>query len=85
MELWLGLGLQNQFQTFAQPLSPTHNVDLSLSTPCERKGNADSCYWGLPSIQASDPAYPPLGYWRGYVWGPMIQLVHALVTPIEVI
>ena len=41
------------------------------------KGNADSCYWGLPSIQASDPAYPPLGYWRGYVWGPMIQLVGA--------
>ncbi len=32
-------------------------------------GNADTCYWGLPSIQASDPAYPPLGYWRGYIWG----------------
>ena len=28
-------------------------------------GNADTCYWGLPSIAASDPAYPPLGYWRG--------------------
>jgi len=28
-------------------------------------GNDDTCYWGLPSIQASDPAYPPLGYWRG--------------------
>lgn len=31
-------------------------------------GLNDTCYWGLPSIQASDPAYPPLGYWRGYVW-----------------
>jgi hypothetical protein len=26
------------------------------------QGNADTCYWGLPSIEASDPAYPPLGY-----------------------
>ena len=24
-------------------------------------GNTDTCYWGLPSIQASDPAFPPLG------------------------
>eukprot|EP00658_Telonema_sp_P-2_P034540 TRINITY_DN25205_c0_g1_i2.p1 TRINITY_DN25205_c0_g1~~TRINITY_DN25205_c0_g1_i2.p1 ORF type:complete len:721 (+),score=172.82 TRINITY_DN25205_c0_g1_i2:163-2325(+) len=46
------------------------------------KGNSDDCYWGLPSIQASDPAYPPLGYWRGYVWGPMIQLTYwALSNP----
>ena len=30
-------------------------------------GNKDTCYWGLPSIEASDPAFPPLGYWRGYV------------------
>jgi putative isomerase len=28
-------------------------------------GNKDTCYWGLPSIEASDPAFPPLGYWRG--------------------
>ena len=34
-------------------------------------GNRDDCYWGLPSIAADDPAYPPLGYWRGFVWGPM--------------
>ena len=81
----VGIRLAEPVSNFCATLSPTHNVDLSLSTPCERKGNADSCYWGLPSIQASDPAYPPLGYWRGYVWGPMIQLVHALVTPIEVI
>eukprot|EP00750_Incisomonas_marina_P011382 INCI16371.1.p1 GENE.INCI16371.1~~INCI16371.1.p1 ORF type:complete len:914 (-),score=108.51 INCI16371.1:2333-5074(-) len=32
-------------------------------------GNTRSCYWGLPSIQASDPAFPPMGYWRGYIWG----------------
>ena len=38
------------------------------------KGNDDTCYWGLPSINAADPAFPPLGYWRGYVWGPMAQL-----------
>merc|ERR1719336_1568689 len=34
-------------------------------------GNSEDCYWGLPSISADDPAFPPLGYWRGYVWGPM--------------
>merc|ERR1712032_409916 len=39
-------------------------------------GNKDTCYWGLPSIDASDLAYPPLGYWRGYVWGPMAQLTY---------
>jgi putative isomerase len=27
------------------------------------KGNSDSCFWPLPSIAASDPAFPPLGYW----------------------
>eukprot|EP01062_Namystynia_karyoxenos_P016792 TRINITY_DN16186_c0_g1_i1.p1 TRINITY_DN16186_c0_g1~~TRINITY_DN16186_c0_g1_i1.p1 ORF type:complete len:784 (+),score=289.83 TRINITY_DN16186_c0_g1_i1:70-2352(+) len=39
-------------------------------------GNSDDCYWGLPSISADDPAFPPLGYWRGYVWGPMMQLTY---------
>lgn len=39
-------------------------------------GNSDACYWGLPSIQASDAAFPALGYWRGYVWGPMAQLTY---------
>jgi len=36
--------------------------------------NLDECYYGLPSISADDPTFPPLGYWRGYVWGPMAQL-----------
>jgi Trehalase len=39
-------------------------------------GNSDDCFWGLPSIAASDPAYPPLGYWRGFIWGPMAQLTY---------
>ena len=39
-------------------------------------GNTDSCYWGLPSISADDPAFPALGYWRGYVWGPMALLTY---------
>ena len=37
-------------------------------------GNSDDCYWGLPSISADDPAFPKLGYWRGFVWGPMAML-----------
>lgn len=40
------------------------------------EGNSDDCYWGLPSISADDPAFLPLGYWRGYVWGPMAQLTY---------
>ena len=39
-------------------------------------GLSDSCYWPLPSIEASDAAYPKLGYWRGYIWGPMAQLTY---------
>ena len=39
-------------------------------------GLHDDCYWGLPSIQRGDPAFPPLGYWRGYTWGPMAMLTY---------
>ena len=38
-------------------------------------GLDDSCYWGLPSIDRSDPAFPLSGYWRSFVWGPLSQLV----------
>ena len=44
---------------------------LSASWPA---GVGDGCFWGLPSISADDPAFPALGYWRGFVWGPMAQL-----------
>eukprot|EP01060_Flectonema_neradi_P036810 TRINITY_DN719_c0_g2_i1.p1 TRINITY_DN719_c0_g2~~TRINITY_DN719_c0_g2_i1.p1 ORF type:complete len:809 (+),score=122.46 TRINITY_DN719_c0_g2_i1:62-2428(+) len=47
-----------------------------ISPTGDSAGNGPDCYWGLPSIQASDPAFPPLGYWRGYVWGPMAQLTY---------
>lgn len=47
-----------------------------LSPNGDFAGNSDSCYWGLPSISADDDAYPALGYWRGYVWGPMAQLTY---------
>ena len=49
---------------------------LCISPAGDFGGNADDCYWGLPSIERADPAFPPLGYWRGYVWGPMAQLVY---------
>eukprot|EP00927_Polykrikos_kofoidii_P055109 TRINITY_DN4941_c0_g1_i1.p1 TRINITY_DN4941_c0_g1~~TRINITY_DN4941_c0_g1_i1.p1 ORF type:complete len:926 (+),score=102.55 TRINITY_DN4941_c0_g1_i1:35-2812(+) len=35
---------------------------------------SDRCFWGLPSIAADDASFPALGYWRGFVWGPMAQL-----------
>jgi putative isomerase len=39
--------------------------------------NPAGCYWGLPSISADDDAFKGNGnhgYWRGHVWGPMLQL-----------
>jgi putative isomerase len=39
-------------------------------------GNTDNAFWPMPSIAASDPAFPALGYWRGFVWGPQIQLTY---------
>ena len=33
--------------------------------------------WRLMSaVFLDDPAFPTLGYWRGFVWGPMAQLVY---------
>eukprot|EP00729_Bicosta_minor_P018108 gene18108-26563_t len=47
-----------------------------LSPKGDFAGNSDTCYWGLPSVSADDPAFPALGYWRGYVWGPMAMLTY---------
>jgi glycogen debranching enzyme len=51
----------------------TKNGDMAGNNP-------DGCYWGMPSISADDPAFSKNpqnlgedGYWRGKVWGPMIQ------------
>jgi hypothetical protein len=47
-----------------------------ITPKADFNGNTQDCWWGLPSIEASDPAFPHLGYWRGYVWGPMSQLTY---------
>lgn len=52
------------------------NASRFCINPAFPVGSNNTCYWGLPSISADDPAYPPLGYWRGYVWGPMAQLTY---------
>jgi len=36
-----------------------------VSPTGDSAGNKDTCYTGLPSISASDTAFPALGYWRG--------------------
>jgi len=54
-------------------MNPRH---FCVSPAGDFAGNSDKCWWGLPSIQASDAAFPSLGYWRGYVWGPMAQLTY---------
>ena len=71
--------LQAHAATDDQAARMAENWMLNSSRFCvapngDYAGNRDTCYWGLPSIEASDPAYPPLGYWRGYIWGPMAQL-----------
>lgn len=43
-------------------LSPDH---FCIAVNGDFANNTMQCYWGLPSIDASDPAFPPLGYWRG--------------------
>jgi hypothetical protein len=53
-----------------------HSPDyFCVSETGDFAGLRDDCYWGLPSIAASDASFPALGYWRGYIWAPMIQLV----------
>lgn len=42
----------------------TNKSHFCISPSGNYEGNDDTCYWGLPSIEASDPAYPALGYWR---------------------
>jgi len=54
-------------------MSPKH---FCISEHGDFEGNSDDCYWGMPSIEASDEAFPPLGYWRGFVWGPMNQITY---------
>ena len=54
----------------------TNRTRFCVSPAGDFAGNDDSCWWGLPSIAADDDAFPPLGYWRGFVWGPMAQLTH---------
>ena len=44
-------------------------------------GALSSLEFGLANFTGSaeavgNPAFPPLGYWRGYVWGPMAQLTY---------
>ena len=70
-----------QAATDEQALRMTNEWLLNSSRFCvaaggDFSGNSDECYWGLPSIQASDPAFRKLGYWRGYIWGPMALLTY---------
>ena len=52
--------------------------ELCVSADWARSNDA-RCYWGLPSVSASDPSYmqpPGYIYWRGNTWGPMTILVY---------
>ena len=69
-----GLATEHQAQ---QMMLKLHSPDyFCVSANGDFAGLRDDCYWGMPSIAESDPAFPALGYWRGYVWGPMIQLTY---------
>jgi hypothetical protein len=54
----------------------TNRSRFCISPNGDFVGNSDDCYWGLPSISADDAAFAGLGYWRGFVWGPMVQLTY---------
>lgn len=34
------------------------------------------CVYAMPSISRADPAFGDNSYWRGRIWGPMVQLVY---------
>jgi hypothetical protein len=54
----------------------TNRSAFCIAADGDYTGNdEEGCYWGLPSINAADPAFPH-GYWRGAVWGPMAQLTY---------
>lgn len=50
---------------------------LNASEFCVHPWNASAsgCLYGLPSIARSDSAFGG-SYWRGRIWGPMVQLVY---------
>ena len=61
--------------------------EFCVAEPFTLDANA-SCYWGLPSIAASDRAYmQPLSYvyWRGLVWGPMSMLTYWALDAVRTI
>ena len=58
---------------------PASAADWPPAAPPNPNGNT-SCYWGMPSIAADDPAYMVAGgtsgiYWRGATWPPQAYLV----------
>ena len=72
--------LQAKAATDAQATVMTERWLMNKSHFCiaptgDHTGLDETCYWGLPSIEASDPAYPKLGYWRGYICTMRVQLI----------
>lgn len=70
------------------PATRTHAIGACRpSVPVRRETAAGKMRWCLNSHArsnplffgvpvADDPAFPALGYWRGFVWGPMAALVY---------
>ena len=72
----LGAGAASDAQAARMATEWALNSSRFCLSPQWPAGVSDACHWGLPSISADDPAFPALGYWRGYVWGPMAQLTY---------
>ena len=72
-----GLATEQQAVAMVRTLQSPDGFCVSGKRPLRPE-----CQWPMPSIAASDPAFKTLGYWRGYVWGPQIQLTYwALDNP----
>eukprot|EP01047_Picozoa_sp_COSAG01_P060953 COSAG01_NODE_7542_length_3158_cov_2.027460_1_plen_334_part_00 len=71
-----GVATKQQAETMMQAWM-LNSTRFCITPAGDFKGNDPAaCYWGLPSISADDPAFPPLGYWRGFVWSPWAQLTY---------
>eukprot|EP00935_MAST-01C_sp_MAST-1C-sp1_P000797 g797.t1 len=57
-------------------------VSAAAWPPAEQKPQNQTCFWGMPSISADDPAYmaSSYNYWRGFNWAPQSLLVYLGLT-----
>eukprot|EP01051_Picozoa_sp_SAG22_P001184 SAG22_NODE_44_length_24912_cov_33.648894_15_plen_243_part_00 len=69
-----GLATEEQARTMMHTLTSPDGFCVSQTGA----GLRPECVWPIPSISASDSAFPALGYWRGYVVSVVIPFLIVL-------